>query len=82
MSKPSYMNLTESTKAKQKASNVVYHRGQRQQSMDEFQFMKKSAIFSNGDSKSTAGSGSDPSINFSRPFYLPTHLDKSSTKAR
>lgn len=72
VSKPSYMNLTESTKAKQKAGSVVYNRGPRQQSMDEFQFMKRSAIFSNGDSKSTAGSGSDPSISFSRPFYLPT----------
>ncbi|KAK4277334.1 hypothetical protein QN277_015348 [Acacia crassicarpa] len=82
VSRPSYMNLTESTKAKQKANNVGYHRSQRQQSMDEFQFLKKSGIFSNGDSKSIADSGSNPSINFSRPFYLPTHLDKCSTKAR
>ncbi|XP_054797094.1 protein IQ-DOMAIN 6 [Prosopis cineraria] len=82
VSRPSYMNLTESTKAKQKASNAGYHRSQRQQSMDEFQFLKRSGIFSNGDSKSTDGSGSDPSINFSRPFYLPTHMDKCSTKGR
>ncbi|KAJ1430298.1 IQ motif, EF-hand binding site [Sesbania bispinosa] len=74
--KPNYMNLTQSTKAKQKASN----RAQRQQSMDEFQFLKRASVFSNGDSKSTAGS--DPSINFSRPLHLPTHLDKSSVRPR
>ncbi|TKY57989.1 IQ-DOMAIN 1 [Spatholobus suberectus] len=61
--RPSYMNLTESTKAKQKTSNHQYNRSQRQQSMDEFQFLKSTA-------------GSDPSINFSRPLYLPTYLDK------
>ncbi|KAJ1442821.1 IQ motif, EF-hand binding site [Sesbania bispinosa] len=71
--RPSYMNLTESTKAKQKNSNH-YNRAQRQQSMDEFQFLKRTAVFSNGDSNSTAGS--DPSINYSRPLYLPTYLDK------
>ncbi|TKY74897.1 IQ-DOMAIN 1 [Spatholobus suberectus] len=75
--RPNYMNLTQSTKAKQKTSNHVYNRAQRQQSMDEFQFLKRAAVFSNGDSKSTAGS--DPSsINFSRPL----HLDKSSVMAR
>lgn len=74
--RPSYMNLTKSTKAKQKNSNH-YNRSQRQQqSMDEFQFLKRTAVFSNGDSKSTAGSESDPSINFSRPLYLPTYLGK------
>ena len=78
--RPNYMNLTQSTKAKLKPSNQVYNRAQRQQSMDEFQFLKRAAIFSNGDSKSTAGS--DPSINFSRPLHQPTHLDKSSVKPR
>ncbi|KAK7283193.1 hypothetical protein RIF29_12564 [Crotalaria pallida] len=78
--RPSYMNLTQSTKAKQRTSNQMYNRSQRQQSMDEFQFLKKAGIFSNRDSKSNAGS--DPSINFSRPLYLPTHLDKSSVKPR
>ncbi|CAL0322690.1 unnamed protein product [Lupinus luteus] len=77
-SKPSYMNLTESTKAKKKMSNHQYNRTQRQQSMDEFQFLKRTAVLSNGDSKISAGS--DPSINFSRPLYLPTYLDTSSVK--
>ncbi|KAE9599815.1 hypothetical protein Lal_00045730 [Lupinus albus] len=76
--KPSYMNLTESTKAKKKTCNHQYNRTQRQQSMDEFQFLKRTAVFSNGDSKISAGS--DPSINFSRPLYLPNYLDKSSVK--
>ncbi|CAJ1972917.1 unnamed protein product [Sphenostylis stenocarpa] len=74
--RPSYMNLTESTKAKQKTSNHQYNRSQRQQSMDEFQFLKRTAVFSNGDSKST--DASDPSTNFSRPLYLPTYMDKKS----
>ncbi|XP_061374958.1 protein IQ-DOMAIN 6 [Gastrolobium bilobum] len=79
--RPNYMNLTQSTKAKQKTSNQqMYNRAQRQQSMDEFQFLKRAAVFSNGDSKSTAGS--DPSINFSRPLHPPTHLDKSSLRPR
>lgn len=72
--RPSYMNLTESTKAKQKTSNHQYNRSQRQQSMDELQFLKRMGVFSNGDSK---GSGaSDASVNFSRPLYLPNYLDK------
>ncbi|OMO86533.1 IQ motif, EF-hand binding site [Corchorus olitorius] len=77
-SRPNYMNLTESTKAKQKAGNQAFNRVQRQ-SMDEFQF-KRSAAFYNGDSKSTAGS--DPSVHMSRPLYQPTRLDKSSLKPR
>ncbi|PQM38440.1 protein IQ-DOMAIN 1 [Prunus yedoensis var. nudiflora] len=43
---PSYMNLTESTKAKQKASSYQSQRIRRQ-SMDEFQFLKRSGAFSN-----------------------------------
>ncbi|KAL5771443.1 hypothetical protein ACOSP7_015597 [Xanthoceras sorbifolium] len=75
-SRPNYMNLTESTKAKQRITSHLSHRIQRQ-SMDEFQFLKRSVAFSNGDSKSSAGS--DPSsINLSKSFYLPTRLDKSS----
>lgn len=78
-SRPNYMNLTESTKAKQRI-NQPSHRVQRQ-SMDEFQFLKRSAAFSNADSKSSAGS--EPySTNFSRPLYLPTRLDKSSVRPR
>ncbi|KAL3498646.1 hypothetical protein ACH5RR_041378 [Cinchona calisaya] len=68
-SRPNYMNLTESTKAKQR-----YQRIQRQ-SMDEFQFLKKSSALSNGDSKSRIGS--DPSsTNFSKPLCLPTRMNK------
>ncbi|CAA3015671.1 protein IQ-DOMAIN 1 [Olea europaea var. sylvestris] len=48
--RPSYMNMTEATKAKQRN-----HRLQRQ-SMDEFQFLKNSAVFTNEESKSNAGS--------------------------
>ncbi|KAL3013359.1 hypothetical protein AAZX31_06G048900 [Glycine max] len=71
VARPNYMNLTQSTKAKQKTSgNHVYNRAQRQQSMDGFQFLKRAAVFSTADS--------DPSINFSRPL----HLDKSSVMAR
>lgn len=76
-SRPNYMNLTESTKAKQNTSSHLFHRIQRQ-SMDEFQFLKKSGAFSNGDSKSRAGS--DPSVNLSKPLCLPTRFDKNSMK--
>ncbi|GFZ16249.1 hypothetical protein Acr_25g0006580 [Actinidia rufa] len=70
ISKPSYMNLTESTKAKQRN---LSHRIQRQ-SMDEFQFLRKSAALCNGDSKSSAGF--DPSANMSKPLCLPTRMEK------
>lgn len=64
-SRPNYMNLTEATKAKQRRNNA-----QRQQSMDEFQFLKKG--FCNGDSKS-----SDSSVApVSRPLCNPTRMDK------
>jgi hypothetical protein len=74
------MNLTQSTKAKLKTGYPMYNRAQRQQSMDEFQFMKRAAVFSNGDSKSIAAS--DHSLNFSRPLHLPTHSEKSSVRPR
>ncbi|XP_027081462.1 protein IQ-DOMAIN 6 [Coffea arabica] len=68
-SRPSYMNLTESTKAKRRNQRIL------RQSMDEFQFLKKSSAFSNGDSKSS--NGSDPSsVHFSRPQCLPTRMEK------
>ncbi|KAF2304330.1 hypothetical protein GH714_030029 [Hevea brasiliensis] len=77
-SRPSYMNLTESTKAKRKSSNHLSNRIQRQ-SMDEFQFLKRSEAFSNADSKSSAGS--DPSsVNLPKPLCMPTRLDKNSMK--
>ncbi|KAH6804696.1 IQ-domain 6 [Perilla frutescens var. frutescens] len=67
-SRPSYMNMTEATKAKQRR-----HSAQRQQSMDEFQFKKSMAFTSGGgDSKS-----SDSSIApVSRPLCLPTRMEK------
>ncbi|XP_057524611.1 protein IQ-DOMAIN 6 [Amaranthus tricolor] len=75
--RPSYMNLTESTKAKRRTQRV------QMQSMDEFQFAKKLVGLSNGDTKSSAGSD-PPSINFSRPLNLPTssRLDKNLVRPR
>lgn len=74
--RPSYMNLTESTKAKQRGCSHLPHRVQRQ-SMDEFQFLKKSGFHSNVDSKSSAGSD-PPSVYFSKPLGL----DKASVKVK
>ncbi|CAO2816668.1 unnamed protein product [Amaranthus hypochondriacus] len=75
--RPSYMNLTESTKAKRRTQRV------QMQSMDEFQFAKKLVGLSNGDTKSSAGSD-PPSVNFSRPLNLPTtsRLDKNLVRPR
>lgn len=58
---PSYMGLTESTKAKRRSFTPT--RLQRQ-SMDENQFNKKEGSFY-GDNKSM---GSEPSVNYSRPL--------------
>ncbi|KAK4747026.1 hypothetical protein SAY87_026063 [Trapa incisa] len=66
--RPSYMNLTESTKAKQKNSGY-YSRAQRQQSMDEFQFRKNSAVFSD-----------HSPTNFSRPLHQTVHLNRNNLK--
>ncbi|GAB4854458.1 Protein IQ-DOMAIN 6 [Ancistrocladus abbreviatus] len=79
-SRPNYMNLTESTKAKRRPGSYLSPRMQRQ-SMDEFQFAKKLVGFSSGDLKSVAGSG-PPSVNFSRPLNLSTRMDKDSTKPK
>lgn len=64
-SRPNYMSLTESTKAKQRNQRIL------RQSMDEFQFLKNSGLLSNGDSKSCAGYD-----NMTRPLCLPTRMDK------
>ncbi|KAL4318021.1 hypothetical protein GQ457_18G013220 [Hibiscus cannabinus] len=53
---PNYMNMTVSTKAKQRGGRI------QRQSMDEFQFKRSAALY-NGDSKSSAGS--DPSVHMS-----------------
>ncbi|KAK9099379.1 hypothetical protein Syun_026424 [Stephania yunnanensis] len=74
--RPSYMNLTESIKAKQKSNNHTSHRTQRQ-SMDDFHFQKKSGVFSNSDTKSIGGSSAD----FSKPIVLP-RLEKNSMRTR
>lgn len=76
-SRPNYMNLTESTKAKQKGSSTQQpsHNRILRQSMDEFQFLNRSAVFANGDSKSTAGSDQSSSLNNSRPLYMSTQLN-------
>ncbi|CAH8341859.1 unnamed protein product [Eruca vesicaria subsp. sativa] len=68
--KPSYMSMTESTKAKRRTNHVV------RQSMDEFQFMKSSGLFT-GELKSSSSPGSDPSyVNFSKPFGVSTRFEK------
>ncbi|KAL3500774.1 hypothetical protein ACH5RR_039867 [Cinchona calisaya] len=67
--RPNYMNLTESTKAKQRNQRI------QRQSMDEFQFLKKTSAISNDDSKSSIVSDHS-SVNFSRPFCLPTRMEK------
>ncbi|KAF5467973.1 hypothetical protein F2P56_012173 [Juglans regia] len=77
-SKPNYMNLTESTKAKQKTCSHSSERVKRQ-SMDEFQFLERSAAFPIVDSKSSADSELS-SINFSKPLYLPSRSDKHSLR--
>ncbi|XP_068647630.1 protein IQ-DOMAIN 6 [Aristolochia californica] len=71
--KPSYMNLTESVKAKQRVCNL--NRLQRQ-SLDDFHFSKKVNL-NYGDTKSSTGS--DPSVNLSKPFL---RMDKISTRIR
>ncbi|KAG2309852.1 hypothetical protein Bca52824_029600 [Brassica carinata] len=64
--KPSYMSMTESTKAKRRSTNHVVR-----QSMDEFQFMNNSGLFTS-DLKSSSPV-SDPSyVNFSKPFGVST----------
>nr|VDD13390.1 unnamed protein product [Brassica oleracea] len=65
--KPSYMSMTESTKAKRRTNHVI------RQSMDEFQFMNNSGLFT-GDLKTSSPVSSDPSYvtNFSKPFGVST----------
>ncbi|KAM7256022.1 hypothetical protein ACFE04_011763 [Oxalis oulophora] len=72
--KPNYMSLTESTKTKQRSNRV-----QRQQSMDQFQFLNKSGIFPNAENLKSI---SDRSVDMSRPLYVPTRMDKSSNRQR
>ncbi|KAK9741998.1 hypothetical protein RND81_03G142300 [Saponaria officinalis] len=69
--KPSYMKLTESTKAKRRTQRV------QRQSMDELQFAKK---LGHGDFKSSPGCDA-PSVHFSRPLNLPlSRFEKNSIR--
>ncbi|KAL1204368.1 Protein IQ-DOMAIN 6 [Cardamine amara subsp. amara] len=62
--KPSYMSLTESTKAKRRTNRVV------RQSMDEVQFMKNSGLLKSSPT-------SDPScVSFSKPLGVTTRFEK------
>ncbi|EOA29263.1 hypothetical protein CARUB_v10025537mg [Capsella rubella] len=65
--KPSYMSLTESTKAKRRTNRVL------RQSMDEFQFMKNSGLFT-GELKTSPAS--DPYVSFSKPLGVPSRFEK------
>lgn len=76
-SKPSYMSLTESTKAKQRNPSPRIYR----QSMDDFQFLKNSGVLCNVDSNSS--NCSDPSsVNLSVSRPVQTRIEKSSMKLR
>lgn len=69
MRKPSYMNLTKATKAKQRACKVSSSPDMQRYMMEELQFHKLSMTFSNGDTRSSAGS--NPSGNLSKDLYPP-----------
>lgn len=69
MRKPSYMTLTKSTKAKQKACKVSSSPNTQGYMMDELKFHNMSMTFSNGDTRSCAGS--NPSGNLSKDLYPP-----------
>lgn len=74
---PSYMSLTESTKAKQRNQSPRIYR----QSMDDFQFLKNSGVLCNVDSNSSnCSEPSSVNLSISRP--LPTRMEKSSMKLR
>ncbi|KAF9613069.1 hypothetical protein IFM89_005517, partial [Coptis chinensis] len=79
-SKPNYMNLTVSVKAKRRTCNYTPQKSQ-SQSLDGFQFHKRSETFSNGDNKSNAGSDFS-SVNYSKQILLPSRLHKNSMRDR
>lgn len=68
---PSYMNLTESTKAKQRACKYL-SRSMQRHFIEDFQFHSKPLVLSNGDAKSSAGS--NRSVNLSKDLYPPIPL--------
>ncbi|ERM98563.1 protein IQ-DOMAIN 1 [Amborella trichopoda] len=76
-SRPNYMNLTESTKAKQRPCNS--HRILRH-SMDDFQLPKKAASLSNGESRSTGGS--DPSVTSGKLSHSMARVDRHLVRIR
>lgn len=68
---PSYMNLTESTRAKQRACRYFSHSLQ-SPFMEDFLCHKKPTVVSNGDMRSIAGS--NPSVDLSKDLYPPVSL--------
>ncbi|GAV84920.1 IQ domain-containing protein [Cephalotus follicularis] len=70
--KPSYMSLTESTKAKLKSCRDFSHDKQRHL-MEDFQSHKKLVSLSSGDTRSSAGS--DPSV-LCKDLYPPIPLGR------
>ena len=86
---PSYMNLTESTKAKQRACKFLSDNMQRH-FMEDFQFHIKPMVASNGDTRSSAASipsvnlskdtrssaGSNTSVSLSKDLYPPVLLGR------
>lgn len=67
--RPSYMNLTQSIKAKQRGACNFSSENMQRFSVEEFQFHYKSMDLSNGDTRSSAGS--NPSVNLSKELYPP-----------
>lgn len=75
LQKPSYMNLTESAKAKQACRQLLSQDilpGQ--QVIEDAQFCTRSMVLSAREARSV--SGSTPSVVFSKDLYPPTEIDK------
>ncbi|XP_059457585.1 protein IQ-DOMAIN 8-like [Corylus avellana] len=68
---PSYLNLTESTRAKQRACGFFPH-GLQRPFMEDFVCHKKPMVFSNADSRSIACS--NPSVDLNKDLYPPAAL--------
>ncbi|XP_062087714.1 protein IQ-DOMAIN 8-like [Humulus lupulus] len=68
--KPSYMNFTKSTEAKLRACKISPSPNVQRYMMEELQFHNMSMTFSNGDTRSSAGS-IPPSGNLSKDLFPP-----------
>lgn len=78
ISRPNYMNLTESIKAKQKQQQQAskYAPPSPRSSMEESQLqMKSMTIICNGETRSSAGSYT-PSAKLSKDLYPPVQMDR------